>query len=382
MIDITTGEIIEGSYRKYIGLDVHARQLTCAVAERGQDEPIILGQIANSRKALKKLVAKLGDPSQLCFCYEAGCCGFEIYRYLTSLGVACVIAAPSRIPRQPGDRIKNDRRDSLKLARLLRAGELTSVWVPDEEQQAMRDLTRARSEAKDSEKRIRQKISSFLLQHGLRWQGKSTWGKSHLAWLGELSFVHRASRIVLDEYLDALEYARMRVKRLGEQIEHFLPQWKLYPLVASLMAMRGIDLITASQLVSELGDLRRFPHPAELMSYLGLIPSEHFSDGKGSRGKITKAGNGFVRKALVESANAYRHPPKKSAVIRKRNEGLPMAVQQIAWKAQLRLCSRYRYMMSKGKHYNVVKTAVAREMCGFIWAIGQIVQVEANRKAA
>jgi transposase len=366
-------------YSTFVGMDVHKNSIEIAIAQRGRDGEVRnFGKIDGTLDALDKVVRKLvskGGP--LHFVYEAGPCGYEIYRHLTGKGYDCSVVAPSRIPKKSGDRIKNDRRDACKLARLDRAGELTPVYVPFTEDEAIRDLTRAREDAKIDEKKSKQRLLSFLLRYGLRYTGKKTWSKAHIRWLSDIKMPHPSQQIVLQEYIDTITECSLRVHRLTEQIRQMLPQWRMFPVVKALQALRGVSLIVSATTIAEVGDLKRFENPTELMSYLGLVPSEHSSGEKTRRGSITKSGNGHVRRVLVEAAWAYRLPARVSRVLLKRQEGLPQEVCEISWKAQVRLCSRYRRLWAKGKPKQVIVTAIARELCAFMWAIANEIQVSA-----
>lgn len=355
----------------FIGMDVHKNSINIAIAQKDcKGQVRHYGKIEGTLSALDKVVRKLvskGTP--LHFVYEAGPCGYQIYRHLTAQGLNCSVVAPSRVPKQSGNRIKNDRRDALMLARLHRAGELTAVYVPLAEDEAMRDLTRAREDAKGNEKKSKQRLRAFLLRSGHRYSGRSPWSRAYMRWLSDIKMPHRAQQIVLQEYIDTLSECKARVHRLTEQIRQLLPQWQLFPVVQALQSLRGVSLIVAATTVAEVGDLKRFQNPTELMSYLGLVPSEYSSGENTRRGSITKTGNGHVRRALVEAAWAYRYRARISRALLKRQENLPQHIRDIAWKAQLRLCSRYRHLWAKGKTKQVVVTAIARELCGFMWAI-------------
>jgi transposase len=355
----------------FIGMDVHKNSINIAIAQQGRKGQVRhYGKIEGTLSALDKVVRKLVSKDEpLHFVYEAGPCGYQIYRHLTAQGFDCSVVAPSRVPKQSGNRIKNDRRDALMLARLHRAGELTAVYVPLAEDEAMRDLTRAREDAKGNEKKSKQRLRAFLLRSGHRYSGRSPWSQAYMRWLSDIKMPHQAQQIVLQEYIDTLSECKVRVHRLTEQIRQLLPQWQLFPVVQALQSLRGVSLIVAATTVSEIGDLKRFQDPAELMSYLGLVPSEHSSGENIRRGSITKAGNGHVRRVLVEAAWAYRYRARVSRALLKRQENLPQPICDIAWKAQLRLCSRYRHFWAKGKAKQVIVTAIARELCGFMWAI-------------
>ena len=362
---------------KYVGLDVHKDSITIAIADEGRNGNVrFYGKIHNDLGQIDKVMRKLiSQNSQLHCVYEAGPCGYPIYRYLTSQGIDCVVVAPALIPKKAGDRIKNDRRDATTLATLHRSGELTPVYVPDQTDEALRDLVRTRQDIVIARRKVKQQINAFMLRQGISYPCKSKWSKAHLNWLASLKMPHPAQQIAITEYLDALENHEARIKRLDQAIVASCQTWRLLPVVEALQALRGISLISAVTLVTELGDLTRFDKPTQLMAYLGLVPSEHSSGGTIKRGPITKTGNTHARRSLIESAQAYRLPARKSAAIRKRQEGLSGDVLEIAWNAQVRLCQRYRGLIAKGKNHNVVVTAIARELVGFIWAIARVVPI-------
>ena len=360
----------------YVGLDVHKETIAVAVADAGaRGEIREHGTIANSPAALRRLLGKLErDDRELRFCYEAGPCGYGIQRRLSEAGHECVVVAPSLIPRRPGDRIKTDRRDGISLAKLHRAGELTAVWVPDMAHEAMRDLVRARLAAVRSLRRARQQLSGFLLRHGLHY-GRAAWTGMHRRWLAGLRFEQATHHIVLEDYIETVEAATARRDRLTAQIEALLPGWSMAPVVTAVQAMRGISLVAAATVIAELGDITRFTNPRQLMAYLGLVPSEHSSGATVRRGGITKAGNGTARRMLIEAAWSYRFPARLSRELLARQEDLPKPIRDTAWKAQVRLCARYRKLTKGGKPANVVTAAIARELAGFIWAIARQVEL-------
>jgi len=358
----------------FVGLDESKESIEVAVAEAGQrGEVREYGGIANTPDALRKLVRRLGRQGWLRFVYEAGPCGYVTYRELTRLGAGCVVVAPSKTPRKPGDRIKNDRRDAMTLARLHRAGELTPVWVPDEETEAMRDLTRAREDAKYAQTRARQRLGSFLLRHGRRFKGAHRWTYAHMEWIRNLAFDHPGQQVCLDEYLQTVDEATRRVKRLEEQIHQLVPTWSQVRQVQALSALRGVKTLVAATTLAELGDLTRFQRARELMGFVGLVPSLNASGQRHQSGRITKTGNMHVRRILTESAWAYRHPARRSPTLMRRIKSQPDSVQEISWKAQLRLCGRYRKMRARGVPQQKVITAVARELVGFMWATARAV---------
>ena len=368
-----------GDFIRYVGLDVHKEAIVVAVAEGGtRGEVREYGRIANTPAALDRLARKLGqDGVRLRFCYEAGPCGYGIQRQLSARGHDCVVVAPSLIPRRAGDRVKTDRRDAASLARLHRAGELTAVWIPDPGHEAMRDLVRARLDAVHALRRARQQLSGFLLRHGCHY-GRPAWTKLHRRWLAGLKFEQAVHHLVLEDYVQAVDAAAARRDRLTAQIAAMLPEWTLAPVVTALQAMRGMAVVNAATLIAELGDLSRFANPRQLMAYLGLVPSEHSSGASVRRGSLTKAGNGAARRLLIEAAWCYRFPARVSRELLLRQEELPKAIREIAWKAQTRLCARYRRLTRTGKPANVVTAAIARELAGFVWAIARQVAIPAG----
>ena len=357
----------------FIGIDAAKLRNAVAIADAGRDGEVrFLGEVDASPEGMRRLAARLAVKyDRLNFCYEAGPTGYGLHRLLTGLGHHCTVVAPSLIPRKPGDRVKTNRRDALTLARLLRAGELTPVWVPDEGHEAIRDLVRARAAAVETLRVHKQQVSAFMLKHGRHFPRKKAWGARYLRWLQEQRFEHPAQQIVLQEAVEAVRLAKERVERLERTIEEFVPAWSLAPVVRALQALRGVDLIVAVTFVTEIGDLRRFESPRRLMAYLGLVPSERSTGDSVRRGGITKAGNGRVRHMLVESAWTYRHPPRVGAKKLAQLERVPPKVREIAWKAQSRLSARYRALAARGKRLTVVCTAIARELAGFMWAVAR-----------
>jgi transposase len=357
-------------------LDTHKAKIAVAVAEPGRSGEVrFWGDIANRPDAVRRLIERLGEQhGELDVVYEAGPCGYGLQRQITALGHRCTVVAPSLVPVRPGERVKTNRRDAVTLARLHRAGELTAVWVPDPAHEAMRDLIRARIAATTTLRRARQQLQGFLLRHDRIFTGRKAWSAAHRRWLAGLSFAHPAQQIVLQEQIDAIDEALRRRDRLDDQIRELARDWSMAPVVAALQAMRGIAFLSAVVLVAEIGDFRRFANPRQLMAWLGLVPSEHSSGPKVRRDGITKAGNGRARRVLVEGAWSYRFPARVTSAMAPRLESLPDAVRTIAWKAQLRLCARFRRLIAAGKNGNVVITAIAREMAAFAWSIACKVQ--------
>jgi transposase len=367
----------------FVAFDTSKSRNAVAVAEGGRTGEIrFLGEIDNTPEATTKLVRKLaGRYARLTFCYEAGPTGYGLYRQIARMGHTCVVVAPSLIPKRPGDRVKTNRRDALSLARQLRAGELTAVWVPDPRHEAMRDLTRARGTAVVDLRSKRQQVSGFLLRLGRHYSGKKTWTKAHMTWLAGQKLEHAEQRIAFEEMLLAVRQAQERVARLEAAIRDAVPDWSLAAVVEALMAMRGIDMIAATAFLAEIGDLSRFQTPRELMGYLGLVPSEQSTGDTIKRGPITKTGNRRARRVLVESAWSYRHPPRVGKDKQAKVAAAPPAVRAIAWKAQHRLYGRYRALTRKGKLKTVAITAIARELAGFIWAVSRELTMTASAAA-
>lgn len=364
-----------GSVTRFVGLDVHADSIAVAVAEGSGVRSV--GVIPNRPEAIRKIVRKLGPAKDLKVCYEAGPCGYVLYWQLAELGVACEVIAPSLTPMKAGDRVKTDRRDAEKLARCYRNGDLTAVWVPDAAHEALRDLVRARVVAKEDQRRARHRLGQLLLRHGVRKpEGMTAWKSVHRTWLNQLHFEQRALQLAFEDYLAEVDHAAERLERLEKAIDTAVETApaKLRDLTRALQCLRGVARITAAIMAVELGDVTRFRSAPELMSYAGVVPSEYSSGAKTSRGTITKTGNGQLRRVLVEAAWAYRYRPRIGPELRSRQQALSAAIREIAWKAQHRLHSRYGKLVLSGKHRNVAVIAVARELLGFVWAIGKEVQ--------
>jgi transposase len=360
----------------YVGLDVHKDSIAVAyAADERNAEVISLGTIGTRQCDIDKLIRKLQSKGhQLVFVYEAGPCGYWFYRYLTKKKLVCWVVAPSLIPKKAGDRVKTDRRDAVQLARLMRSGDLTPVYVPEVEDEAIRDLARAREDAIRDLKAAKYRLKAFLLRQDIRYEGRANWGPAHLRWLAEVVCPTPAQQLVFQEYVRAVSEHHERLQRLEAELQEQVKNWRLYPVVASIQALRGVQFTVAVTVIAELGELTRFDNPRQLMSYLGLTPSEYSSGERRRQGSITKAGNTHARRLLIEGAWAYRYPAKVSRHLQLRLERLPKAIQDIAWKAQVRLCKRYRKLLARGKNANQVVVAIAREMAAFMWAIAKEVQ--------
>jgi transposase len=365
----------ESSETLYVGLDVHKESIAVAyVPEERGAEVVSLGSIGPRQYDIDKLIRKLqAKGAPLVFVHEAGPCGYWLYRYLTRKGLSCHGVAPSLIPRKPGDRVKTDRRDAVALARSMRSGDLSSISVPGIEDEALRDLSRGREDAMQDLKRSKRRLKSFLLRQDIRYAGRASWNAAHLRWLAQVVCPTPPQQIVFQEYVRAVSEQQERVQRVEQELHEAVTGWRLYPVVEAIQALRGVELTGAIILMTELGDITRFDTPRQLMSYLGLTPSESSSGERRRQGGITKAGNSHARRALGEGAWAYRYPAKVSRHLQLRLEKLPAEIQAISWKAQVRLCKRYRQLTARGKHVNQVVVAIAREMAAFAWAIARLV---------
>ena len=365
-------------FSKYVGLDVHKDTIAVSIADAGRSKARYYGTIKHTTAAVSSLLKQINpDGEVLELCYEAGPCGYGLYHQLCSSGHECQVVAPTLIPQRASDKVKTDRRDSLRLAELLRAGELTPVWVPDAEQEAIRDLVRCRNDVTGLRKQSQQQLLAFLLRHSLRWTGgKKNWTLGFWHWLEAIQMPSEHQQFTLKAYIDSVRYFKEQIQGIERQILAAKRGWSLEPIVDGLMAMRGVSLITAMGFVTELGDLSRFSKPTQLMAYLGLVPSEHTSGNSRQQGGITKSGNGQVRRLLIESGWCYRFAARKSRDIEARAKKTSPEVQAIAWKAQKRLCARYRALSERGMSSCKVVTAVARELAGFIWAVVEQVRHE------
>jgi len=359
----------------FVGLDVHAETIAVAVAEQS-GEVRSLGTIPNRLESIRKTVHKIGPVKQLKVCYEAGPTGYVLYWQLTQLGVDCQVIAPSLIPTKAGDRVKTDRRDAEKLARCHRAGELTAVWVPTAEQEALRDLVRAREAAKRDQLKARHRLGKFLLRHGRqRPDGIKAWTKKHREWIkSHVRFQEAALEVTLADYVEEVDHVAARIVKLEKAIDEAIRQApaELRAVIEALQALRGVAQTTAASIVSELGSLSRFPTAPQLMGYSGLVASEHTTGNRVQRGGLTKTGNGHLRRVVVEAAWAYQHRPNVIGYLLRRQKDLAISdeVKDIAWKAQQRLHKRYKAMEARGKNKNQIVAALGRELLGFIWAIG------------
>lgn len=363
----------------FIAFDTHKSFIQIAVLkDKHGDKPQQCGRINCTKAAIVKFVRQCQSKypkATLHFIYEAGPCGYWIYRLLTSLGHCCYVVAPSLIPKKAGDRVKTDKRDAAKLATLFKAEQLTTIYVPEAEDEAIRDLSRARETAMKDLKDAKFQLKGFFLRNNITCKVKDNWSNQHLRWLTELVLPHHSQQIVLQEMIQTINERIGRVRRLDNELQHQAKHWRFYPVVKAIQAMRGVRMLVALGTIAELGDLRRFDHPRKLMAYLGLVPSESSSGGKRQLGKLTKCGNRRARRLLIEGAHTYKYKANISTELQKRQEGLSKEIIDIAWQAQLRLCRRYQRLMHKGKHRNLVVAAIAREMIAYIWAISREVVI-------
>jgi transposase len=355
----------------FVGLDVHRDSIAIAVAGSDGKPAESLATVPSDTAGLIRRLLRLGPVESLRCGYEAGPTGLGLARQLGAAGIHCQVIAPSLIPVQPGMRIKTDRRDARNLAHFFRSGHLTAIHVLDPVTEAIRDLERARDDAKRAERSARHQLSKFLLRHGRWFEGKSTWGPAHQAWLAGQRFDQPAQQDVMDDYRESVELASARVARLTKRLAGRSAAWEKAPLVTALQALRGVEMVSAVTLVAEIGDFRRFGSASELMSFVGLVPSEHSSGGSRRQGRITRTGNSHVRRILIEAAWHYRRQARMSKAIRERNEKVSAPVRAIAWKAQKRLHKRLHRLLERGKPAPRAVAAVARELVGFVWAIAR-----------
>jgi transposase len=367
----------------FVGLDVHKESIAVAyVPEEGGAEPTYLGSIGTRQCDIDKMVRQLhSKAAKLAFVYEAGPCGYWLYRFLQKKGLPCMVVAPSLIPRKSGERVKTDRRDAVQLARLLRSGDLRPVYVPSPEDESVRDICRLREDVLSDLRSAKHRLKSFLLRHDIRYEGKADWKASHLRTLGTMRLASPMQQEVFQEYVRAVTHLMERLAVIEDQLRQHAQGWRLAPVVQAFQALRGVQFHVAVTVAAELGDITRFEKPRQLMAYVGLHPSEYSSGGRRRQGGIAKTGNPHARRVLVEGAWSYRHPARVSRLIQIRQEQLPEEIRDIAWKAQVRLCKRCRKMIARGKHRNLVITAIARELVAYMWAIAKKVPVEAVAQA-
>jgi len=369
---------------RFLGLDVHAETIAVAIAEP-DGEVRSLGTIPNRAESIRKLVKKLGPVEKLRACYEAGPTGYVLYWQLAELGVKCEVVAPTLVPVKAGDRVKTDRRDAEKLARSYRSGDLTAVWIPDEGSEALRDLVRAREAAKQDQLRARHRLSKFLLRSGQRpAPGVKAWTQIYMAWIRQIHFAQMAHEATRLDYLHEVEHMGERVMRLEQAIAEAakLASPELREVIQGLQTLRGIAHISAITIAAELGQISRFEGARQLMGYSGIVPSEDSSGERKQRGSITKSGNSHLRRIAVEAAWSYRLPPGVGPALRKRQEGVPQEIKEIAWKAQHRLHKRYCRLAAARKDQRKIITALGRELLGFIWAIGIKAETAARQRIA
>lgn len=359
----------------FVGLDTAKEFSEVAYSLDDRDhKPCLLSRIRSTKQGVEKLCRQLQSKypgATLHFVYEAGPCGYWMYRLLTRLGHACYVVAPSLVPKKPGIRVKTDKRDALMLCQLLKNGDFSPIYVPEPEDEAIRDLSRARERAMRDLNDAKYQLKALLLRNHIHYGGTANWSLKHLRWLTELILPYPAQQIVLQEMIQTVTERLSRLRRLDDELQYQVKQWRYYPLVKAYQAMRGVGLLVAAGVVAELGDLTRFDKPRKLMAYVGLVPSEHSTGGRRKIGGLTKTGNPRARRLLIEGAHSYRYAANISSEMQKQQEGLPKAIIDIGWKAQLRLCRRYQRLVKRGKHQNVIKAAIAREMLAYLWSMSK-----------
>lgn len=357
----------------WVGIDDSAKKLNVAVLYENEVNPREEFVVTNDSAGWGRLAKRFKNISGKVQCvYEAGVNGYHLQRYFEKHGILCEIAAPSLTPRQAGYRIKTDKIDAKKLARLYRAGQLTMISIPEKAQECLRDLLRAREDAMEDLQRTRHRLSRMLLRHGMRYPGKEAWSLVHLQWIKKIRFEDACDQMVLEECILAMEEEKDRLCRFDEKIEEVASQPLYQKPVRYLMAFKGIRILTAMTIIAEALDLRRFKEAPKFMAAIGVVPSERSSGERECRGSITKTGNSHLRRVLVESAWHYRHSSVPGKTLKKRREGLPAEVLEIARKADKRLNKKYRSLINRGKDNRKAAVAVARELAGFIWAMGQV----------
>lgn len=367
--------------KAYLGIDAHKDNNLIAIALAGREAPELYGKapadLDGFERVLRRVLAKYGlEKADVAICYEAGPTGFVLCRRLRALGFECEVIAPSKIPKADGDRVKTDRRDARKLARMFRAGDLVFVNVPDVADEVIRDVCRGRTDAAEVRGRARQQLGALLLRNGYRYGHKTNWTEAHMRYLRELVLPDPAQKFVLEEYLQRVDASVAQVERIEAQMARLLPTWQRRKFVEALQGFRGFQLVAAMTLGSELGDLLRFDHPRRLMAYLGLVPGENSTGERRRQGSITKCGNSHVRWMLVEAAHHYRCPPKVSKELSRRQEGLSREVRAVSWRAQERLYRRFWRLQRRGVHRNKVVIAIARELTAFVWELAQVLEQE------
>ena len=362
----------------YVGIDAHKKDLFVAMLIGKEPKPVTW-QLANEPNAVRRLVRKLEReaPGPVRVFYEAGPCGYALQRQMTTGQVTCEVIAPALIPRKPGDRVKTNRRDARKLVELGRAGLLTAVQPPTPEDEAVRDLARARDDVREDLQRCRHRLGKLLLRRGLHYHGRN-WTRAHREWIDRLTWTYAAERAVVDDYLLAIDHTEARLRELDARLGEIAESEPYREPVGWLRCFRGIDTLTAMLILAELHDLRRFASARALMAYLGLVPGEDSSGEKHRRGRITRTGNALVRRLLVEVAWHYQHRPGLGVALARRRKGQPGRVIAIADKAQQRLCRRFRRLAEHHKPAPKIAVAIARELAGFLWAALQPAPPAAN----